>query len=187
MEYPEFLIPLNGLASGRTEFRWKAGKEFFGSFGNAEILDADLTAVAAVEKSGHDIAVDCSIEGTVTVLCDRCLDDLVLPVSVVAGLDVKYGRQPVSGSGDTEDGSEARESVYVQASEQELDMSQIIYDYVCLSLPMQRFHPEGQCNPESVARLRAGISVKGTEQVRNPFAALEGFLGDSGEQTENNN
>ena len=176
MEHPEFLIPLNGLASGRTEFRWKAGKEFFGSFGNAEILDADLTAVAAVEKSGHDLKVDCHMSGSVTVLCDRCMDELVMPVDVEAGFDVRYGEAPQD---ETEDDGGERETLYVDPVESCLDMGQIVYDYVCLSLPMQRFHEDGKCNPVAMTRLKDGIRVEGTEVQGNPFSALKDvFSGD---------
>ena len=44
--------------------------------------------------------------------------------------------------------------MYVQASEQELDMSQIIYDYVNLSLPIKKVHPEGECDPEMMEKLK---------------------------------
>ena len=66
MENQEFLIPLNGLAPGKTIFRWKADRMFFEDFGNAGILDADLVAEAVVEKAGRKTDVDCSVSGTVT-------------------------------------------------------------------------------------------------------------------------
>ena len=67
-----FIIPLNGLAAGETRFSWHAGKEFFDSFENTEILDADVDIDVRVEKSGRYLGVDCEIEGEVTVECDRC-------------------------------------------------------------------------------------------------------------------
>ena len=47
-----FIVPLSGLASGRTDFRWHAGGQFFSGFENSEILDADLVVSAVVDKSG---------------------------------------------------------------------------------------------------------------------------------------
>ena len=49
----KFIIPLNGLAAGKNEFFWQADREFFNSFENAEILDAQLDADVIVEKSGR--------------------------------------------------------------------------------------------------------------------------------------
>ena len=77
-----FIVPLSGLASGKTHFRWQAEGQFFSGFENSEILDADLVVDVEVDKSGRFTGVDLGIRGTVVVACDRCLGDLVLPVSV---------------------------------------------------------------------------------------------------------
>ena len=91
-----FIIPLNGLAAGESIFSWHADKEFFERFDNSEILQAQFDARASVEKSGQYIGVDCNVQGQVTVECDRCLGELVLPVDVKIMLSVKYGENEVS-------------------------------------------------------------------------------------------
>ena len=166
----KFIIPLNGLTAGENTFFWQAGKEFFNSFENTEILDAHLDAEVKVEKSGRYIGVDCEVTGDVVVECDRCLDELELPVDVEILLSVKYG---------TEESSEEpqpgeREVIFVPETDAELDLSQIIYDYVCLSLPMQRTHEDGECNPETMKYYDAPKEndVVAEEDV-NPFAALK--------------
>ena len=88
-----FIIPLNGLAAGKNEFFLKAGKEFFETFENEEILNADLQIRILVEKSGRYIGVDCDIEGDVIVECDRCLDPLEMPIDVQVRLSVKFGQE----------------------------------------------------------------------------------------------
>lgn len=167
MENREFLIPLNGLASGGTRFRWKADGKFFDDFGNADILDADIVAEAVAVKNSGGVRVDCSIIGTVTVQCDRCMDDLVLPVDTEVSLKLRYNA-PADGA-DDEDGCE---TVSVSAEDHDFDMRQTVYDYVCVSLPMQRFHNDGECNPEMIERLDRGITVTGTETDENPFESL---------------
>ena len=92
----KFIIPLNGLAAGETRFSWQAGKEFFDSFENSEILDAHLDTDVRVEKSGRYIGVDCDVRGEIKVECDRCLDELELPVDVEIMLSVKYGDEESS-------------------------------------------------------------------------------------------
>ena len=118
-----FIIPVKGLKAGSSEFHWHAGGEFFGSFGNPDILDADLAVEVSVVCDGPGIEASCRIEGTVTVPCDRCLAPLVLPVSV---------------SFETED---------------TYDLNQDIYDEVCLSLPIIRVHPEGGCDEDTLKYL----------------------------------
>jgi uncharacterized metal-binding protein YceD (DUF177 family) len=54
-----------------------------------------------------------------------------------------------------------------------LDMRQVVYDYVYMSLPIQRVHPEGECDPETVKYLSAGEPVEEeTPEETSPFAAL---------------
>jgi uncharacterized metal-binding protein YceD (DUF177 family) len=123
-----FVVKLTSLKPGTNHFVWHAGAEFFESFGNVEILDADLEVTADVRNHGLTADAVCEIAGTVTVACDRCLEDLVIPVET------------------------SFEESYTPESD-ELDLRQDVYDYVCISLPMQRMHPEGECNQETTKYL----------------------------------
>lgn len=170
----DFIVPLNGLAQGRTEFRRSVGKEFFELFGNSEILAASLDADVVIEKSGRFIGVDCAIAGEVTVTCDRCLADLVLPVSTGFSLSVKFGDPGLTGEAEGD-----REIIVLPYTDTDLDLSQIVYDYICLSLPVQRVHEDGECDPETVRFLS---SEEEEEQVQkdssSPFAGLKDLLGE---------
>ena len=123
-----FVVKLAQLAPGKNHFTWQAGLAFFESFGNTEILDAHLEVAADVAHHGLTADAACTISGTVTVACDRCLEDLVLPVET------------------------SFEESYTPESD-ELDLRQDVYDYVCISLPLQRVHPEGECNQETTKYL----------------------------------
>ena len=123
-----FVVKLTAMAPGTNRFSWHAGAEFFETFGNVEILDADLEVTADVISRGLTVDAACTIAGGVTVACDRCLEDLVIPVEV--SFEETY----------TPEGGE-------------LDLSQDVYDFVCISLPLQRVHPEGECNQETTKYL----------------------------------
>ena len=169
-----FIIPLDGLATGQNEYFWHVGKEFFEDFGNAEILDAELDIKAVAEKSGRYVGVDCEVDGSVTVACDRCLDDLVMPVSLDILLSVKFGDE--ESSEEHQEGE--REVIFIPQDNADMDLSQIVYDYVCLSLPMQRCHELGECNPTVMRYLdtKTEESVDSPNVEANPFAALKGMF-----------
>ena len=166
-----FIIPLNGLAAGENTFSWHAGKEFFEAFENTEVLDAELDVSVSVEKSGRYVGVDCAVDGYVTVFCDRCLEDLRMPVGTDIMLSVKFGEE--ESSEDHQEGE--REIVFVPEGDAELDLSQVIYDYVCTSLPIQRVHEEGECNPEAMRYFGVAGKADASDEaeVDNPFAALK--------------
>lgn len=178
----EYLIPLNGLSAGKTPFKWHVGKEFLESFGNSEVVDAEILADVKVEKSGNYIGVDCSLDGSLVVPCDRCLEDLEIPVSEMIRLSIKFGSEPSDPalSNVTED---EREVVYLPADEASMDMAQIIYDYIMLALPLQRVHPDGECNPVVMKYLITDAEMpqdrvsEAGETQDNPFAALKGLFG----------
>lgn len=169
-----FLIPLNGLAQGRTVRGLRVGKEFFESFDNAEILDAELDVTIETEKSGSYTGIDCRICGNVTVPCDRCLDPLVIPLDAEAKLSVKFGAGEDGKEDD--DMQDDREIIWLPEDEAELDMAQIIYDYVCLSLPAVRFHPEGGCNADVLRHLGGESADRDTDEGGSPFSVLKGLF-----------
>ena len=123
-----FVAQLRTLRTGTSEFVWKAGRQFFEEFGDSDILDADITVTALVSNHGLTIGVKAAIAGSVTVPCDRCLENLVIPV------DTSF------------------EETYTPESDV-LDISQEVYDYVLTFLPMVRVHPEGECNGETTKYL----------------------------------
>lgn len=123
-----FVIELKALGPGKSLFEWKSGREFFESFGNSDVLDADISVSAKVHNHGLTIEVECEISGWLTLPCDRCLEELELPV------ETSFAES------------------YTQESDV-LDLSQDVYDFVMTSLPMQRLHPEGECNGETTKYL----------------------------------
>jgi uncharacterized metal-binding protein YceD (DUF177 family) len=152
-----FIIPLNGWAAGERKFHFRADTEFFHSFGNTEILDADVNAEATVlKKDAHKVEAVLHLKGTVTVPCDRCLEPVALSV-------------------------DATPSEVLTPGEGEVDwnLSQAVYDYVCVSLPLQKVHPEGTCNPDTVrflGQLGRGNEEAEASDANSPFAALKGLF-----------
>ena len=167
------VIPLDDWAAGERQYSFHAGLEFFQTFDNTEILDADVAVDVKVAKAGaHKVTADLLLRGTVTVPCDRCLEPLTLPVEAQPRFRVQYG------SGEEDLSEDGRDVLPLGATDKELDLGQAVYDYVCLSLPLRRVHPEGRCNPDTVRFL--GQETKDEEAApSSPFAALKGLLKDN--------
>ena len=149
------VIPLNGWAAGERKFHSHADLEFFQTFDNTEILDADVDVEIRVVKKERKVEAELHLSGTVTVPCDRCLEPLAVPVE-----------------------ANPSEVLKPESLAEDWDLSQAVYDYICLSLPLQRVHPEGECNPDTVRFL--GHQEQGNEEAEapanSPFAALKGLF-----------
>lgn len=170
-----YIIALSDLKTGVYTYRWSASDTFFEEFENEQIRAAELAIEVQAQKAGSSVNLDIEINGTLTVPCDICLEDVEMPIAASNSLKVRFGQQP-DGEVDEEDG---RELVWLPAGEPEIDLSQIIYDYSCLSLPIQCRHREGECNPEALKHLNPSEDASHDSQQPasdSPFAALKGMF-----------
>ena len=168
----DFIIQIKGLQNGEHEYEFPIDGAFFRNFENSQILDADLNADVWLEKGGGWMNIEADVTGTVTVECDRCLDDVVLPMDFYCTMTVKFAKDLTD---DQED-----EFIIMDPAEGELDLTQFLYDYVCLNLPLQKVHEEGECNEQMMQKLGSlngeGEKVNAPVEENSPFGALKELL-----------
>ncbi len=171
MNKNEFVISINGLTRGEHTFLGGADKEFFAKFENNEILDADLDVTMFVDKRQECVDVDIDLDGTITVPCDRCLAPVAVEVSESASFRLRL-------KGESCTLQEDQEEVFLSDGSDILDLSQEVYDFSLLALPLQRFHREGECDKAALDYLSEGdIPDTGDEgPVDSPFSNLADML-----------
>jgi len=145
----QFVIPFKGLKSGKHDFLFDIDEKFFNSYEENEITRGKVHIEIQIVKNLTMLELNFFLEGTVTVMCDRCLDDLEIPVSYTANLYIKFG--------DTTE-EQTDEILILSHNEFEIDVSQYIYEYTKLSLPYKRIHPDNEtgvstCNGEMIKKL----------------------------------
>ncbi len=168
----DYKIHISGLKPGRYSYEFPVDGELFREYGNTQIFDAALTAAVVMEKGGGWMNVSCHTVGTVTVECDRCLEDLVIPMDFTAELAIKSAKTG-------EAGAEDDELMIIDPSDGEVDLKQFIYDYICLNLPLKKVHDEGGCNPEVLRRLNEMRTDEGSlkdTDTYTPFGELAKML-----------
>ena len=114
---------------------------FFNTDEQIEVRRADVDVTLEVNrKSENTYHLEIACRGTVTTACDRCLDDLDLPVDVDYRLDVEQMGTVLD---------DTRDDLLIVPSEwRELDAAPLVRDTVLLALPMTRCHEnEEDCNP----------------------------------------
>ncbi len=142
-----YSIAYKGLKNGKHDFEFEVGKSLFEQFENSEIHDGDCKVSIALLRDETMLTLDIVIEGYVVVACDRCLEDCSIPVDYEDRLLVKFSDEVH----DDFDG----EVLWLLSGEDEVDLTQYIYESILLSLPYQRVHPEGECDPEMLERFRS--------------------------------
>jgi uncharacterized metal-binding protein YceD (DUF177 family) len=145
----QYVIAYKGLREGLHLFDFKVDGLFFESFESSEIESGDVDIHVTLNKKSTVLEFLFEFKGEVTVPCDRCLDPISLEIEYEAPLYIKYG----------EDSHEETDELYVISEQQaEIDLSQFIFEFIHLSLPYRRVHPDdtngnSTCNKEMLKRL----------------------------------
>ena len=140
----EFLIPVSGLALGVHEFTFDINDDFFADMDYSEVKQGKVRVELEVLREELMMTLSFHVKGQVRVPCDRCADEFDIPIQSEQVFYIKLGAEEVEESDDV---------AVVPAEEHAYDVRSLIYEYIILSIPMHRVHPEGECNPQVLALL----------------------------------
>ena len=161
----EFLIPVSGLALGVHSFKFDIKDDFFADMDYSEVKQADVTVDLEVLREELMMTLNFHLEGKALVPCDRCADEFYIPIQSEQVFYIKFGAEGVEESDDV---------VVVPAEEHAYDIRSLIYEYIILSIPIHRVHPEGECNPQVLAMLSHDEEPTDEETATDPrWAALK--------------
>ncbi len=136
-KFSEFKLPLKSIPAGTQEFSYHLDKAFFVNMENADVRDADVDVHLTVTYKNDVYDLVFHLTGTVTVACDRCLDNLELPVDTTYQVAVKYGD-------DYRDDADGM--IEIPESDNFLNVAYMIHDTAALAIPIKHVHPLGKCN-----------------------------------------
>lgn len=146
VKFAQYNLRLQGLPEGKHHYDMTMGNEFLANMENPDIHNADLKVGVDVDVRHGEYFITMKINGTVTLLCDRCLDALVWPVDTEYSLTVRFGES-------YDDSTD--EVLVIPSSDPTLNIAYLLNDTVTLSLPMRHVHPAGQCNRAMTQRLHS--------------------------------
>ena len=132
-----FKIDLKNLADEVTSLDYDLDDTYFQKLDGAEIQHGALHVSVSIRKASGFYELRFHTEGTVTVQCDRCLDDMDQPIETENRLIAKFGTEY----------SEEDDTVIVDENEGILDISWFIYEFIDLAIPIKHVHAPGKCNP----------------------------------------
>jgi len=142
-------IAFKGLKEGKHEYAFTIDKSFFELFENSLIDQGNVNVVLILEKRSLFMRLHIALEGSVQLICDRCLEPYDQPITHKADLFVKFG-ETVSEDGD--------DVIWILPEEHQLNVAQVIYEYISLSIPLRHVHPasgtlESSCDPDMLEKL----------------------------------
>lgn len=157
----EYVIPFKGLKDGEHNFDYVLDKSFLNNFDNSDVKDINMNVGVKLIKNNRLLEFTFHLKGNVLVECDRCLDDISLPVN--------YQSTTIAKSENIEDAQD--DIIYISPSESEINISQVIYENIIFSIPLKRVHPvkngKSQCNSEMLKKLNKYL-IENSNQKPDP-------------------
>jgi len=132
-ENNRYIIDLKRLPIGTHSFDFQLDSDFFKSLEKSEILNGTVDCKVALNLREEDYQLNIAVQGTVFVVCDRCLDPMPLDIN---------DEQEIW----SED--EADSEVKPASAASELDLSWLAYEIVSINIPIVHSHQPGECNKQ---------------------------------------
>lgn len=149
----EFEIAWQGLKPGEHIFQYEIDDRFMHEHGEAdeEVKQLNAQIKLRFDKQTNFFMLHFDVGGSVTVPCDRCGDEFQLQLWDEFDLLIKLAGE------DAEEMDEESDVVFIARSETVIDISNWLYEFVMLSIPLQRIHPDAegkpQCNQQALSLL----------------------------------
>jgi len=143
----EFLIPFIGLKLGKHQFEYQINKAFFESFDYDEFESADIKVSVVFDKKSTLLELNFKHKGTIYVPCDLTNEMFDFPIKGKLKVIVQFGEE----YNDDND-----ELLILPHGEHEINIAQIIYEMIALSIPFKKVHPgvkDGTLDSEALRKL----------------------------------
>ncbi len=161
----DYSIPFAGLKEGKHTFEYEISASFFKLFEQPLVEDGNIKANVELNKSSALLTLSFEVEGVVKSICDNCLETMTLNVANTAQMYIKFGE---------EYDEPTDEIIVLPHEEHEVNVAQLIYEYICVSLPIRHVHPDDEngnatCNPEMLNQLDNYLVEETTEEEQDEY------------------
>lgn len=169
-------IAFVGLKPGIHQFNYELDDKFFAEKGAKDFTNANANVKLLLDKHQGFMLLTFEIGGKADVSCDRCGNPLKIDLWDEFKMAVKLVDNPEEMNEQEED----PDVYYISRTESHLDVSDWIYEFVLLSIPMQNMCDEKemggpQCNLEVLKKLEE-MEARHKKENANPlWKGLEKF------------
>ncbi|MFI3305873.1 MAG: DUF177 domain-containing protein [Rikenellaceae bacterium] len=164
-----YSIDFKDLSYGDHSFEFKVDDKLYALYEGCEVSGGECDVTVEMQRSESMLNLSVEIAGDAVVECDRCLEPCSVEIDYLAPLIVRFSdEEELAGEYDGE-------VMWLPTASSNIDLTHYIYESILLSLPYQRVHEEGECDPEMLKQFRI---VTGEE-----FAKIEEECEESDNET----
>jgi uncharacterized metal-binding protein YceD (DUF177 family) len=160
-----YKVDLKNMQQNVQIYEYLLDNQFFTNIGGEDIQKGKIHTSLTVSKKGGVFDLSFTLNGTVTIPCDRCLDDMDLSVETSARLIVKFGKDY---------SEESDEVVVIPETEGIINLAWFLYEFIALAVPIKHVHAPGKCNKQMTSKLKKHLAKSNDDD--RPFKSDD--LGD---------
>ena len=150
----EYEIAFVGLKPGMHVFEYRVEDKFFVPYGEQDFTNCIANIKLSLDKKNGFMQLKFDVDGTVDVICDKCGNTLPMQLWDEFNIIVKMVDEPELMNEQEED----PDVYYISRGESHLHMADWIYEFVNLSIPLQKMckveEMGAKCNSEVLEKLR---------------------------------
>ena len=143
-KFEKYRFDLKGMKENHAHYDFLLDNAFFAAIDSPELQKGKVTVQVDVKKTAQAFELSFNSQGTVVVLCDRCLDEMDQEISSTDKIFVKFG---------AEYADEGDNLIIVPEDEGDINVAWIMYEYIALAIPMKHVHAPGKCNKTMSGKL----------------------------------
>lgn len=149
-----FEIAFVGLKPGIHEYHYDINDKFFEEYTQQDFKSVKAQVRLTLDKKSGFMILKFEIGGTLEVTCDRCGNDLPLNLWDEFNMVIKMVESP----DEMNDQETDPDVYYISRTESHIDVKNWMYEFINLSVPMQRMCPDNEagestCNQDVLAKL----------------------------------
>lgn len=157
-KFAPYNIYLKNLTERRQEFDFDLNDEFFKKIDSPEIEYGNVKAKIEARRKNYSFELKISLNGYITIFCDRCLDDMQQPITHNEILTVKFG----------EAFGEEGEMLIVPETDGYINLAWFFYEMIVVNIPIKHIHASGECNKMMQQHLKKySVSLLNDEETVN--------------------
>ena len=128
-----YQIPIISLEDKAYQYTFSGDDTFFAAFEQDWVEKGAFKVTVDLTKSALMIQVQLQITGSIELTCDRSLERFDSPIAVNEKLIFKY----------SDHNEDMGDNLFLlDRKEPKLDLSQDIFDFIALEVPMKKLHPK---------------------------------------------
>ena len=160
-KFDTYRIDFRNIAQAEVRtYEYLLDNKFFIDIDGQEVQKGKVNVTLKVTHKTASFELLFHLTGSVYVSCDRCLDDMDIPIETDSRLIVKLGKEYAE---------ESDEVLIVSEDEGTLNLAWFLYEFVALAIPMKHVHPPGKCNRTMTSKLKKHSAKRSDDEDMDDF------------------